>query len=70
MVFRLQMRQLNERERTYLQLLLDAPDPFETNRTIARAYDEIARLQEDLFELQDQLSSRQLLDESTVCLPK
>jgi hypothetical protein len=33
MSFRLQMRQLNARERTYRQLLLDAPDPFETSRS-------------------------------------
>jgi hypothetical protein len=33
MSFRLQMRQLNARERTYRQLLLDAPDPFETGRS-------------------------------------
>ena len=30
MFFRLQMRQLNGRERTYPQLPLDAPVPFET----------------------------------------
>ena len=46
-------------------------DPFETHRTIARAYDEVTRLREASAELQDQLSrSRKLLDEARRLLAK
>jgi hypothetical protein len=47
------------------------PDPLETNRTIAQAYDEITRLRKARFELQDQLSrSRKLLNEAHGLLAK
>jgi len=47
------------------------PDPFGTNRNIARAYEGITRFQNAGFELQDQLShSRKLLDEAYELLAK